>query len=87
MVFVGPSKSARNVNCRYKGSTGLELVMVGANEYGGGGYFSKRGDETEVMVGLGGLYGRISELVVTLTTICWYTSANLSVGSRNHSDL
>jgi len=87
MVFVGPWKSAGNGNCKYEESTGLELVMVGVNGYGGGGYFSKRRDEAEMVVGLGGLYGRMSELVVTLTTICWYTSAYLSVGSRNHSDL
>jgi len=67
------------VNCKYEGSTGSELVVVRVNGYGGGGYFSKRGDDAEVVVGLGELYGRISELVITLTTICWYTSAKLLV--------
>jgi len=58
------------VNCKYEGSTGSDLVEVRVNGYGGGGYFSKRRDETEVVVGLGGLYGRISELVVTFITTC-----------------
>jgi len=76
VVLVGPWKSAGKVNCKYKGSSGSELVVVKVNRYEEGGYFFKRGDEAEMVVGLGGLYGRISKLVVTFTTICWYTTAN-----------
>jgi len=61
--------------------------VVRANRYGESRYFSKRGEEAEMVVGLGGVYGRRSELVVTFITICWYNAANWFVWSKNQSDL
>jgi len=42
VVLVGLWKSAGNVNCKFEGNTGSELVVVRVNGYGDGGYFSIR---------------------------------------------